>query len=943
MITSITGGFTSELDAILADLVNRFLQRVQAGEAIDPDTFAAEHPEYAAALRDVLPAAAALADFQDSERSASIPPIRDGVPEAGILGDFRITREVGRGGMGVVYEAEQISLRRRVALKILPVGAARDPRQLARFHVEAHAIATLNHPNIVPIFAVGSDRGVHFYAMQFIEGRSLAEVIAERRQDREKAGQDDPGLSLAEAARLGLQAAEAIGHAHAMGILHRDIKPANMLVDGRGHLWIVNFGLARMQAESDLTGTGDLCGTLRYMSPEQALGHGMLDGRSDIYSLGASLYELLVLRPAFDGRDRQQLLRQIADDEPVAPRKLDRRIARDLETIILKATIKEPSGRYQSAQELGEDLRRFLQGAPILSRPPGPYEQVGRWMRRHRSAVATAAGIVLLALVGLAAGNLMLWEERSRTKENLELALRALDSLHVYLGEEGLNTNPEQAGSILNSLQADLALYARLSGQNPHNQEARWGSARAHRRMGDIHARSSTAKLDEAEASYRVADALLAELLASDPSNLSYREEHALLLGNWGKLVYLVGGNRAFRGSLAAEGPLRRSLEIDRGLIAEHPAETRYRRRSAQNALYLIGVLFIADRTVERERWLAEAQSILRDVQPDSPADQLDLVVVHKLLGDVLHATGRPEEGAQAYFRSIALLESLPSEPLPSQAYRRSVIEVFGRLGQQSFCSTSQPSKEMEYFARALPAWDLRVAGIDLTAAEQRIRARAHQTMGYLFENNRRHQEAIKSLLRAGELGETLFKAHPSVLEYRKALADNSRNLGRLLMTAGCPTEALRSFDRAIELMPESDRIKENAVWSLVMYPNPRPARAVAIAEQLVKAHPDQPAQWSRLGQARIRAGDWTRGQEALEHVIRTADGGGLDDWLFMAMARRHLGDAPSARRWYDKAAVELDGSTAPRDPAIDHLRREMAGLIGVPVPRAPVRSRPES
>ena len=160
-----------------------------------------------------------------------------------MLGDFRIRREIGRGGMGIVYEAEQASLGRRVALKILPRSAARDARQLARFQVEAHAVGTLSHPNIVPIFAVGSDRGVPYYAMQFIDGRSLAQLIRERREQAELAHPDTRTLGL-QVARLGVQAADALGHAHSMGVLHRDIKPANMLLDNRDHLWIVDFGLA---------------------------------------------------------------------------------------------------------------------------------------------------------------------------------------------------------------------------------------------------------------------------------------------------------------------------------------------------------------------------------------------------------------------------------------------------------------------------------------------------------------------------------------------------------------------------------------------------------------------------------------------------------------------------------------------------------------------------
>ncbi len=242
---------TSELDAvnepIVADLAEEFLRRIHAGERVTPESFAARTPEHAEELRQILPAVAALAGFHQVEFQAV--PRGEGVATIDVLGDFKIRREIGRGGMGVVYEAEQTSLGRRVALKVLLQNAANDPRRLERFQVEAHAVAALSHPNIVPIFAVGADQGQHYYAMQFIEGRSLAELIAGCGSEPEDGLLPCPRLSPMEVARLGLQAADAVSHAHSMGILHRDIKPANMLVDDSGHLWIVDFGLAHPRRE----------------------------------------------------------------------------------------------------------------------------------------------------------------------------------------------------------------------------------------------------------------------------------------------------------------------------------------------------------------------------------------------------------------------------------------------------------------------------------------------------------------------------------------------------------------------------------------------------------------------------------------------------------------------------------------------------------------------
>jgi serine/threonine protein kinase len=339
-----------ESDIIVAELVERFIDRLHGNEPVDPRVFAAEHPEYAELLLASLPAAATMAELR---RTA----LRDAAPAAhfcldsNIIGDYRIVREIGRGGMGVVYEAEQISLDRKVALKVLPNSSRTDPKQIERFRIEGQASAALNHPHIVPVYEIGCDQRVHYYAMQFVDGGSLAALVREGRS-----GLVAAILGPRESARLTLQAAEALAHAHALGILHRDIKPANLLLDSTGHLWVADFGLARFLDKGDLTQTGDVIGTLRYLSPEQAEGRRTVGPQTDVYSLGATLYELVTLQPAFDGQDRQELLRQITCDKPIAPRRLDPTIPRDLETILTTAMAKEAQDRYGSARELADDL-----------------------------------------------------------------------------------------------------------------------------------------------------------------------------------------------------------------------------------------------------------------------------------------------------------------------------------------------------------------------------------------------------------------------------------------------------------------------------------------------------------------------------------------------------------------------------------------------------------
>jgi WD40 repeat protein/serine/threonine protein kinase len=457
----------AEVDPVLADWVAELADRFQCGAPLDLDEFARRDPGRTVELRQMLLAIAMMADLAESPeraegRAGAAPGGLHPYVELDQLGDYRIVREVGRGGMGIVYEAQQISLNRRVALKVLPFVSALDPRQLKRFEIEALAAAGLYHPHIVPVYAVGYEGGVPYYSMQFIEGQSLADVIRGARDRRRREPRRErtagaaqggdgsrpahpqpsegsaqagavpwavPALAGKDPARLaaefGLQASEALEHAHRNGVLHRDIKPSNLLIDRAGCLWVTDFGLARVLGETNLTNTGDLLGTLRYMSPEQVRGRNAeIDRRTDIYSLGATLYELLTLEQAFMGDDRQELQRRISLEEPRPPRRVNPEIPADLETIVLRAMAKEPADRYPTAQALAEDLRRFLARRPILARRPGA---LGRWVRwakrRQRAAAAVAATLVAVAVVTTAIALL----SNAWLRRHNDLLRRALD------------------------------------------------------------------------------------------------------------------------------------------------------------------------------------------------------------------------------------------------------------------------------------------------------------------------------------------------------------------------------------------------------------------------------------------------------------------------------------------------------------------------------------
>jgi serine/threonine protein kinase/WD40 repeat protein len=406
----------AERDERLARVIFECTARVSSGQPLDVRTIYARHS-------DLLPELELAIDLLcDSS------PAPSAAPGLEALGGHRILRELGRGGMGVVHEAVDLLLGRRVALKVMHLPSFADTARRDRFLREARAAARLHHTSIVPVFEVGEEQGILFYTMQYITGRSLdrvmgalARVTGRGRVDARPAEIEDEAAETIAAlllrgegvpgagrpyhrsvARLGMEIAGALAHAHREGVLHRDVKPSNLILDFRGAAWLADFGLAKSELESDgLTLSGDVVGTVAYMAPERFEGRG--DARSDVYSLGATLYELLVLRPAFHEPARRQLLRKVCTEEPVSPRRIDRRIPRDLETIVLKAMARDPAGRYRSAAELREELGRFLRGEPIAARRASTLERAARWCRRE-PALAGLTGTVAVLLVTLLVG-----------------------------------------------------------------------------------------------------------------------------------------------------------------------------------------------------------------------------------------------------------------------------------------------------------------------------------------------------------------------------------------------------------------------------------------------------------------------------------------------------------------------------------------------------------
>ncbi|HAK95691.1 MAG TPA: hypothetical protein DCM87_12010, partial [Planctomycetes bacterium] len=382
---------------LVTQLVAGYVDRLNRGTEIDPEEIRREYPDLADEILSQLEVFVGIQAGVSGEGGRSV------------IGDYVLKRRVGRGGMGVVYDAWQTSLERRVALKVLPAGIAADGRVLQRFMREARTAAKLSHPHIVSVYGMGIEADTPYFAMEYVEGETLAQMIAARREAPKGQTRDAVATPFGRASEGQLYytrvaaafaaVADALYHAHASGVVHRDIKPSNLIFDGESRLRILDFGLAHMEGQESLTHTGDFLGTPVYMSPEQAMAKRIpVDHRTDIYSLGATLYEVLCVRPPFQGKDVADTLSQIMLKEPRQLRDLDPRVPRDLETIVLKCLQKDPGDRYGTAEALAQDLRRFVRGEPIEARPQSAYERLTHSAWRHKGRLAVAA-VTLLCVV----------------------------------------------------------------------------------------------------------------------------------------------------------------------------------------------------------------------------------------------------------------------------------------------------------------------------------------------------------------------------------------------------------------------------------------------------------------------------------------------------------------------------------------------------------------
>ena len=890
----------SQSFARLAAALDEYLRAQESGSTHSADEFVNGYPDIAEELKRCLESLEFIRHASLSFQMLGDLGESDPTSEAGrTLGDYRILREIGRGGMGVVYEAEQVSLSRRVALKILPFAAILDTRQLQRFRNEAAAAASLEHPNVVQVYGVGHDKGVHYYVMKLIEGHDLAWHISGWRGDRQQ-GSEYPSTLLPDdtqpvaalttldvgggrpyfdaVARLGMVVAETLQYAHTRGLIHRDIKPSNLMLDRDGKVWVTDFGLVANHGERDLTMTGDVLGTLRYMSPEQAEGTAPVDHRSDVYSVGITLYELLTRRAAFESDNRATLLNDVVSSEPPMPRHVDSSIPVDLETIVQKAIQKEPSLRYATAQELADDLRRFVDRMPIVARPAGITDHLVKWCRRNQRLVISLALILAVCMVGSVAGTMALWRAygqlslvSKKNQAHVGWLLELLDEKHNESERGQFEANQTvRSQQIANEL---LPLLNSLLELNPDDPSIRHKHARAYARLGTAQAWGGNNT--EALESFYTAARLLEELCDDHADVAVYRQTlaqaHAGIAGWLGdivpmdRVIYERGRAIALLERLHAEDPEDESRARELGRQYNMQADLLLKNYRTVEADILINTArahwkhlskngqipescrrTAVETTVLKSRYYAQQYRYDEAITEATSAMEM---AQHGVVNDVVG-----NSDLAFLYHGVGVLHNVIRRPDAAQRYLNQAVE----------CANAMSPDNAD---NAKVAWFLFLGPKDLSISSELLGD---------------HTGAIEILRRAEARAEAVVSRHakPALrqkqgeLQYRLGVllyANNDRELAKQ-----CFAEARRNF-----LMAESFtyKLRKRGEFLALLTNCPDqefrdPAQAVAFATEDLERLPADPLRWQALAFSQFYAGQHAEALESAHESRRLRNGG---------------------------------------------------------------------
>jgi serine/threonine protein kinase/tetratricopeptide (TPR) repeat protein len=917
---------TAEQRERLSEVLDRYLAALEEDAPLSQEAILAQQPDLAPALKNYFRSLEELHDMAAGFGGGAEPDdANDDHDNAQAdakgekrVGDYELIREIGRGGMGVVYEARQISLDRRVAVKLLPFAAVLDGKQIARFKHEAQAAAQLHHPNIVPVFAIGVERGVHYYAMQFIDGQPLDRVIVdlgEKYQRKQKKGAGNKGQGTGDTTRrtdahamhggmanqwsafgshgieesvepalaptveysahttqhegplnaeprtlnpgrrhqrplpsdhynnvlrLGVQAAEALHAAHEYGVVHRDIKPSNLLVEVGGKLWITDFGLARCQRDVSLTRTGDVVGTMRYMSPEQAAGQSALvDHRSDIYSLGVTLYELATLQPAFPEERGPALLRQIDSYDPPRPRQVRSEMPVDLETVILKAMARERDERYTTAAQLAADLANVLEGKPTAARPPTLLDRAGRWVRRRQRTVAVTLATLLIAVVGLSTSVFMVAGAKNRASSSArqfealyrqaqemidELGMQSAEDLRYVVGaeqqrqrtlqrtirylttlaDESKQDKSKQKGHLQKSAAVAYAKIGGLQQQLGLNEQALESYHEAGRMLSQLNEQGTfdvdvqrqlalvensvgltllrQGKLDDARERFVEASQRQERLLARTASNLDVQADLAASLCNLGLVQQQLGQSAAAETSFAAATDRLKHVAA----VLPDGNESRAKRMATKEKLASTygnrAALDLASRPEQAASYHRQAIELLQSAAVEEPG-HLDLR--RKLATSFDNLATALSRASQAHAARLAQEQAIEvSEELVQQAPARPVFRLdlalhLNNLGMLETRDGRLDAAETA-FQRGIALYEEHAKNFPDDAAAISSLGGALNNLGIALEGQDRLHEAAAAFASAVERQQQALSIQPQLPRATESLAKFRANQVRV-------------------------------------------------------------------------------------------------------------------------------------------------------------------
>jgi serine/threonine protein kinase len=761
---------------------------------------------------------------------------RPKVPGLPAIAGYEVLSELGRGGMGVVYKARQAKLNRLVALKMILAANRASAKDLARFHIEAEAVAQLVHPNIVQLYEIGEREGCPFFSLEFVTGGTLADRAESKAQPPRRA------------ARIVRELAQAMDFAHRRGIIHRDLKPANVLLSLPDD-WsppregapfpmdvclpkITDFGLAkRLEGDGGQTRDGAIMGTPNYMAPEQARGKNKDVGPpADIYALGSILYDLLTGTPPFRGTTIMETLQQVVHHEPVPPRKRNALVPSDLSTICLKCLEKDPAKRYASAGDLAEDLRRYLEGEPISARPSSMLERGVKWARRRPTSAALVA-VSVLAVIGMSAGGVAFGarekqnaanehalmtqadeqkniaeserdraeRQRRRAEANFLDACAAVDELLARVGSQRLAHEPRMEKvrrELLHKAHQFYEKFLRESGDDP---VVRWQAARSCLQLGEIERMLGETK--EAEDHYRQALGLLGKLREQFPADARYRKDEAATHRNLG---VLYGDLRRLD---LAEAQHKAAQDLRRQLLAEESDNRDYLQALATSSADLGEIEFRRGLFPEAKQAFTEALSEMRGAA-GSDARRQDVARVLNLLGQTLHVMGDSRDARAAFEEARDELQRLAADDKNKDVpeYREGLGVTFNNLGR--LLRDTNPAEAEKAYDEALKLSQSLADDFPDTPFYRQELAANLNNLALLKQAAGHYDEAEKLYGRALAVKERLAADLPWAPVYRYQLAGALNNRGLELTTTGRPKEADDFYSRAVTIL--RDLLKEH-------------------------------------------------------------------------------------------------------------------------------------